>query len=136
MTRFLVADGLAEPPSYSHVAVLPPGAQLVVTSGAVPVGPAGDVTAPGDHAGQAALAVRNLQVALEAAGSALESVVKITVYVATTDRDDLLAVWDVVVASPLSAAPVAATLLGVSLLGYPGQLVEIEALALAGPPAP
>jgi hypothetical protein len=39
-----------------------------------------------------------------------------------------LAVWGAVQASPMSAAP--STLLGVALLGYTGQLVEIEAIAV------
>jgi hypothetical protein len=50
------------------------------------------------------------------------------VYVVTTDRADLGIVWDAVQASPF--APAASTLLGVALLGYEGQLVEIEATAV------
>lgn len=52
---------------------------------------------------------------------------KTTVYVVTMDRADFGAVWREVQASPIAAA--ASTLLGVSLLGYDGQLVEIEAIA-------
>jgi len=51
------------------------------------------------------------------------------VYVVSTHVEDLRTVWEVVRASPLSDGPHASTLLGVSCLGYPGQLVEISAIA-------
>jgi hypothetical protein len=50
------------------------------------------------------------------------------VYVAGVDHDMQLAVWEAVQASPIAAAP--STLLGVALLGYTSQLVEIEAIAV------
>jgi len=40
------------------------------------------------------------------------------------------AVWDVVRSSPIGAACPASTLLGVERLGYRGQLVEVEAVAV------
>lgn len=55
---------------------------------------------------------------------------KTTVYVASSSRDDLLAAWDEV-ATVFSGHDVPSTLLGITVLGYPGQLVEIEAIALA-----
>lgn len=60
------------------------------------------------------------------AGAVLET----TVYVVAKTEADLAAVWKGVQASAL--APAASTLLGVALLGYPGQLVEIEAIATKG----
>jgi enamine deaminase RidA (YjgF/YER057c/UK114 family) len=57
-------------------------------------------------------------------------VVKTTVFVAAGERADLMRVWEVVSAH-LGRAP--STLLGVSLLGYPDQLVEIEAIAVTDP---
>jgi hypothetical protein len=50
--------------------------------------------------------------------------------VAASDRADLVRVWDVV-SERLGREP--STLLGVSFLGYPEQLVEIEAVAAANP---
>jgi enamine deaminase RidA (YjgF/YER057c/UK114 family) len=62
-------------------------------------------------------------------------VLKTTVYVASADQRDLHSVWQVV-ASVLGEHDAPSTLLGVSVLGYTDQLVEIEAVALAGrPPA-
>jgi enamine deaminase RidA (YjgF/YER057c/UK114 family) len=74
----------------------------------------------------------NLTVALGLAGATPADVVRTTVYVVTSARSDLGVVWDAVQASPY--APAASTLLGVGLLGYEGQLVEIEATAVAGGP--
>jgi enamine deaminase RidA (YjgF/YER057c/UK114 family) len=51
------------------------------------------------------------------------------IYVVSEDREDLAAVWRVV-QEESDVADAASTLLGVSLLGYEGQLVEIEALAV------
>src|SRR5262245_53368447 len=82
--------------------------------------------APGDLEAQAERAVENLREALAAEGAGFDDVVKATIYVVGEERADLVRVWNVV--SPLlGRAP--NTLLGVSFLGYPDQLVEIEAVA-------
>jgi len=117
---------------YEYTAVAPEGAKLVFAAGACPLDEAGGVVAPGDFEGQARAALDNLRTALEAAGSSLERVVKTTVYVASDDRADLVRVWGIVEAGFAAARP-PSTLLGVAALGYEGQLVEVEAVALAGP---
>ena len=71
----------------------------------------------------------NLASVLSEAGSSLEQVLKTTVYVAAGDRSDLLRAWSVV-EERLGASRPPSTLLGVSVLGYRDQLVEIEAVAL------
>ena len=121
-------EGLAEAP-YDYAAIAP-GARLVFTAGACPLDPAGQVVAPGDVEAQAAQALDNLLVTLAAAGSGPELVLKTTVYVVAADRTDLVRVWDVVAARFGRATP-PSTLLGVAMLGYPDQLVEIEAIALS-----
>ena len=91
----------------------------------------GTLVGPGDLTAQTEQVVGNVMLALMEAGSSPADVVRTTVYVVASDRADLAVVWDAVQASPL-ASP-ASTLLGVSMLGYEGQLVEIEATAvLAG----
>jgi enamine deaminase RidA (YjgF/YER057c/UK114 family) len=99
---------------------------LIFTAGACPLDEDGRVVAPGDHEAQAERAVENLVAALVEHGSSPASLLKTTVFVVADDRSDLVRVWDVVSAR-LGRTP--STLLGVSLLGYPGQLVEIEAVA-------
>jgi enamine deaminase RidA (YjgF/YER057c/UK114 family) len=90
------------------------------------------VVAPGNIEAQARQAVDNLVIALAAAGSSADQVLKTTVYVVARERSELVRVWKVVEES-FSAARPPSTLLGVSLLGYPDQLVEIEAIALVSP---
>jgi enamine deaminase RidA (YjgF/YER057c/UK114 family) len=70
----------------------------------------------------------NLSTALRAAGAELTDVAKTTVYVATQDREDLLAAWEVV-RRHFGPHDVPSTLPGVAVLGYRGQLVEVEAVA-------
>jgi enamine deaminase RidA (YjgF/YER057c/UK114 family) len=114
---------------YAYAAVAPPGS-LIFTAGACPIDGNGDVTAIGDHVGQARLAMGNLVIALEAAGASLSDVLKSTVYVASADRADLYSVWQVV-HEAFGEHDAPSTLLGVTVLGYSGQLVEVEAVALA-----
>jgi enamine deaminase RidA (YjgF/YER057c/UK114 family) len=114
---------------YEYAAVAPPAARLIFAAGACPLNDAGEVLAPGDYEVQARAAVENLRIALEAAGSRFEHVLKTTVYVASSDRAQLVRAWGVVEASFAPANP-PSTLLGVAALGYEGQLVEIDAVAL------
>ena len=99
---------------------------LVFTAGACPLDEEGRVVAPGDPEAQAARAVDNLLEALAQAGARADDLLKTTIYVVGEERADLVRVWDVV-SRRLGRAP--STLLGVALLGYPDQLVEIEAVA-------
>jgi enamine deaminase RidA (YjgF/YER057c/UK114 family) len=83
--------------------------------------------APGDREAQAVCAVQNLLAALAEHAVGPESLVKTTVFVVAHEHADLVRVWDIVSAR-LGRVP--STLVGVSLLGYPDQLVEIEAIAV------
>ena len=112
---------------YSYVAVAPEGG-TVFTAGACPLGAEGSIVGPGDVAAQTRQTLANLLVALRAADCGPEDVVKTTVYVASSDHADLLAAWEVVEAEFGGDGP-PSTLLGVSVLGFTGQLVEIEAVA-------
>jgi enamine deaminase RidA (YjgF/YER057c/UK114 family) len=120
-------SGLADRAPYAYASVVAPGS-LVFTAGACPLAPDGTVGPVGDLVGQAELTLANLEEALRAAGATLEDVAKTTVYVATDRRQDLLAVWEVVVRALGDHDP-PSTLLAVPLLGYEDQLVEVEAVA-------
>jgi enamine deaminase RidA (YjgF/YER057c/UK114 family) len=103
---------------------------FVFAAGACPLDEDGRVVAPGDLEAQAERAVENLREALSLEGASLGDIVKATVYVVGEERGDLVRAWNVV--SPrLGRVP--NTLLGVSFLGYPDQLVEIEAIAWKPP---
>jgi enamine deaminase RidA (YjgF/YER057c/UK114 family) len=127
--KLVRSRGLYSGVPYAYAAVAAPGA-LVFTAGACPLDDRGDVVGPGDVRAQASLAVANLVTALAEAGTTLADVLKTTVYVASADRSDLVAAWDVVSAG-FGPHDAPSTLLGVAVLGYPGQLVEIEAVAVA-----
>ena len=113
---------------YAYAAVADGATRLVFTAGACPLDQAGETVAIGDVAGQAEQVMANLMVALQAAGASLTDVVKTTVYVATQRQDDLVAAWEVV-SRHLGDHDAPSTLLGVTVLGYPDQLVEVEAVA-------
>jgi enamine deaminase RidA (YjgF/YER057c/UK114 family) len=123
------ADELTDAAPYAYAALPPAGARLIFTAGACPLDDAGATVAPGDVAAQAEQVMANLRTALRAAGADLDDVVKSTVYVATQRRDDLVAAWEVV-RRHFGDHDAPSTLLGVSVLGYPDQLVEVEAVAV------
>jgi len=116
---------------YAYGAVAPAGATLF-TAGACPIDEHGIVIAANDHAGQARAALANLLVLLDAHGAGPEHLVRTTVYVVGT-REDLATAWTAIVEA-LSPHQPPSTLLGVSVLGYPNQLVEIDAVAALADP--
>ena len=124
------STSLTQTVPYAYAAVTPPG-RLVFTAGACPLDHDGAVVSPGDVAAQAQQVMANLAVALEAAGAGLTDVAKTTVYVASSSGTDLMTAWRVV-RDAFGDHDAPSTLLGVAVLGYPGQLVEIEAVAVMG----
>jgi enamine deaminase RidA (YjgF/YER057c/UK114 family) len=124
------ATALTDQVPYAYAARVTAG-HLVFTAGACPLDADGKVDPVGDYAGQADRVMENLTAALAASGAGLQDVAKTTVYVATSDRDDLVAVWEVVRAA-FGDHDVPSTLLSVPVLGYPDQLVEVEAVAAVG----
>jgi enamine deaminase RidA (YjgF/YER057c/UK114 family) len=113
---------------YAYAAVARDVTRLVFTAGACPLDADGNTVAIGDVAGQAEQVMANLEVALREAGVELRDVVKSTVYVATQRQGDLLTAWEVV-RRWFGDHDAPSTLLGVSVLGYNDQLVEVEAIA-------
>ena len=126
--RRVDAPGLFPDAPYHYAAVAGPG-DLVFAAGACPLDESGDVVDGADIPAQTRRCVANLRTALEAAGAGFGDVLKTTVYVASAEQVELVRAWDVVAEAFGDARP-PSTLLGVSVLGYTGQLVEIEAVAL------
>ncbi len=123
------ASDLTDAVPYAYASVVPADARLVHTAGACPIDENDQVVALGDVAGQARQVMDNLEVALRAAGAALTDVVRTTVYVASTDEADLVTAWNVV-RDRFGDHDAPSTLLGVTVLGYRGQLVEVDAVAV------
>jgi len=115
---------------YTYAASPAPGTRLVFLAGACPLDLAGSVTPADDVAGQAAQAMSALEAALAAEGGHLRDVVFLRVLVATADRGELVAAWDAVHDRFVAAGhEPPGTLQGVTVLGYDGQLVEVEVVA-------
>ncbi|MGP3910051.1 RidA family protein [Nonomuraea sp. 10N515B] len=124
---------LAQTVEYAYAAVADVPVRAIWAAGACPLDADGTTVAVGDVAGQTHQVMRNLVTALGSAGAALTDVVKTTVYVASSRRDDLVEAWKVY-RDHMGAHDVPSTLLGITVLGYPDQLVEVEAVALITSP--
>lgn len=114
---------------YAYAATVQGPVRAVWTAGACPLDEHGATVAVGDYAGQADQVMRNLVTALRGAGAELTDVVKTTVYVASDRQEHLVEAWKVV-RSHMGEHDAPGTLLGVSVLGYDDQLVEVEAVAV------
>ena len=122
------SDKLASVAEYAYAATAPSNARLIFLAGACPLNSDGSTAGHGNYVAQANKTVENLCVALEEAGASIEDVISTRVLVASTERSDLVAVWDVV-RTAFGDHDAPSTLIGVTVLGYPDQLVEIEAVA-------
>ncbi|MGH2481566.1 MAG: RidA family protein, partial [Ktedonobacteraceae bacterium] len=76
---------LARPSGFSH-GVLTTGGRLLFLAGQTASDTAGQIVAPGDIVAPYAPVLRNLQTVVEAAGGAMQDIVKMTLFVG--DRDD------------------------------------------------
>ncbi|GIF77738.1 RidA family protein [Asanoa siamensis] len=123
-------DGLHVTPGYHHVTVVESAGRTAYLAGQCPLGADGEVVAPGDVLGQVDQVVANTLRALAAVDATPDHVVRTVIYV-TDDADKSLGdVWRRLLDSPLKAAfTTASTLVGVSGLGFPGQLVELDVTA-------
>jgi enamine deaminase RidA (YjgF/YER057c/UK114 family) len=125
LIRSASLSGVAE---YACAATAPAGSRLIFLAGACPLNDDGSTAAVGDYAGQAAKAIGNMRAALAASGASLQDVISTRVLVASARREDLVAAWEVVRDS-FGDHDVPSTLMGVTVLGYKDQLVELEAVA-------
>ncbi|MFJ2570063.1 RidA family protein [Streptomyces halstedii] len=122
------STALSDVAEYAYAATAPADARLIFLAGSCPLNEDGSTAAIGDYAGQAAKALENMRTALAAAGAGLEDVISTRVLVASTRQEDLVTAWQVV-RDTFGDHDVPSTLLGVTVLGYHDQLVEIEGVA-------
>jgi enamine deaminase RidA (YjgF/YER057c/UK114 family) len=126
--RITVVDGLSGTVPYAYAASVPAGARTVFLAGACPLDRSGAVVGAGSFAEQATACLENMRLALAAAGAGVDDVVFLRALVASSERADLSTVWEAV-GRCFGDAPPPGTLQGVTVLGWPDQLVEIEAVA-------
>lgn len=124
----ITTDALSDVAQYAYAATAPSEARLIFLAGSCPLNTDGSTAGIGDYAAQAAKAIENMRIALGAAGAGMENVISTRVLVASSSQDDLVSAWEVV-RDAFGEHNVPSTLLGVTVLGYKDQLVEIEAVA-------
>lgn len=113
---------------YAYAATAPAEARLIFLAGSCPLDADGVTVGVGDVAVQAARCVENLRAALADAGAELTDVISTRVLVASDRQADLVSAWEIV-RDAFGAHDVPSTLVGVTVLGYDDQLVELEAVA-------
>lgn len=124
-----IAKGLFQNPAYSHT-VSAIGGRTIYISGQVAIDEHGAIVGAGDLGAQTSQVMRNVGLALAAAGASYEHVVKITTYVVGYKPEHRAVIGRA--RSPFFAKgpPPASTLLGVEALAAPEWMIEIEAIAV------
>jgi len=113
--------------SYSHAVRM---GDLIFVSGQVGRDRNGDLLGKGDVRVQTEQAFKNLKAILEAAGSGLNKVGKVTVFTTSLDYRPIIHEVRSRIFKEVGHLP-ASTLAVVSSLAFPEWLVEIEAIAMA-----
>ncbi|MFB7914717.1 RidA family protein [Streptomyces sp. NPDC056061] len=129
MKHHMRPSGMPPVNGYSHtVATTGP---LIFVSGQLPLDSDGNLVGQNNARKQIDQVFSNLAAALEAAGSHMDRVVKLTVFL--TDLSDLAAFREVRDTYLRLDAPPSSSLVQVSALVHPEARVEIEAIAEASP---
>src|SRR3954454_19538519 len=126
--------GIFHNPAFSQ-AVIASGTRTIYVSGQVSIDERGAVVGAGDLAAQTTQAMRNVGLALAAAGSSYADIVKITTYVVDYKPEHRAIIGNVRAPSFASGSPPASALVAVAALALPEWLVEIEAVAVVDCPA-
>ena len=129
MLKHIHSDETPAPLSaHSDAVLIPPGAQILVSSGML--GMQQDGTIPDSIEGQVAAAFDNVEAVLRAAGMTMGDVVKMTAFITdATYRDAYRAERARRVGDP----PPASTRIVITALSQPDLMVEIEIIAAKAP---
>jgi enamine deaminase RidA (YjgF/YER057c/UK114 family) len=125
-------DGLPKPDVYRQLSIAQ-GSRIVFLAGQVARDAEGHKVGPGDFAAQVEQAYLNIGRALTEIGGSFDDVAKLTIYVVdwSAEKYPLLGEGIARAAAKLGVDPVKPiTLLGVSALGEPDLMVEVEATAV------
>lgn len=121
--------GLLRNPSFSQV-VVAAGARTIYVAGQVAIDEKGAVVGAGNLAEQTTQVMRNVGLALAAAGASYDHIAKITTYVVNYRPEHRAIIGQARAPFFAGRTPPASTLVGVSALALPEWLVEIEAVAV------
>jgi enamine deaminase RidA (YjgF/YER057c/UK114 family) len=120
-------ETLHETPGYHHITVVEAG-RLAFLAGQCPLAKDGSIAEGLDA--QVDQVAANALAALAAVEATPEQVVRSTIYVVSVEQPVLAGVWQRLNESVIAGAfTTASTMLGVTQLGFPGQLVELDLTA-------
>lgn len=106
---------------------------LVITSGQAAISPEGELVGVGDFSAQAEQTFANLRTVLEAAGSSLDQIIKVTIYLTDMSHfPEIVALREKYFSPPWPAD----TIVEVKSLALPELMIEIEATAVLGTTQP
>ena len=120
--------GLLTNQGFSQVVVT--GRRTIYTAGQVPIDEHGALVGGTDLAAQTTQAMRNVGLALAAAGAGYADIVKITTYVVNSRPEQRAVIGKARAPFFAGGERPASTLVGVAALALPDWLVEIEAVAV------
>lgn len=127
--KFLQPAELAKPVGYTHAVSVDRG-RMVFIAGQVAFDANNQVVGPGNLRAQTEQVLRNLGVALAAAGATFADIVKWTTYVVNFKPSDRAVIADVRIRFIGDNPPPTSTLIGVQSLVLPELMIEIEAIAV------
>lgn len=130
--EMLNPDGLPKPDIYAQVSVAT-GTRTVYIAGQVARTADGTPVGPGDLAAQAEQALLNVNTAIVAAGGTFADIAKLTIYVVDWSPEKMadLGAGAMQAAGKAGVDPTRPiTLIGVTALGEPDMLIEVEAIAV------
>jgi len=122
-------EGLLHNPAFSQV-VAASGRRTIYTAGQVSIDGRGALVGAADLAAQTAQAMRNVGLALSAAGANYADIVKITTYVVNYKPEHRSIIGNARAPFFAKGTPPASTLVGVAALAIAEWIVEIEAIAV------
>lgn len=124
-------ETLVKPAGYTHVAIAPKGSRTVYVAGQTGCDKEGVVVAKGDHQAQTEQAMTNIRLALEAVGASPEQIVKMTIYAVNFESELYRPIMLGFKAAREHGAwaKMPMVLIGVSALGDPDALIEVDAIA-------
>lgn len=116
---------------FSHV-VSVKADQLIFCSGQAAQDKNGQVVGKGDFGKQLRKSMENIQISLEEAGSCMNDICRLKLYIVNLDSEKMnILTREMTAAFDIDALP-ANTLIGVQALADPDLLVEVEVTAVAG----
>lgn len=124
-------QGLQHTPAFSQV-VVAAGTRTIYTAGQVSTDESGATIGIGDLAAQTTQVMRNVGLALAAAGASYSDIVKITTFVVNYRPEHRAVIGKARAPFFADGTPPASKLVGVGALAHPEWLVEIEAVAVLG----